>query len=215
LAGVHAEHPGERVEERPHDRDEPGQHHRAGRAARFGLRGLRVCVDLTDAPRAAPPAGPGDGECLLAAVCGVQARPPALICHSDRTRASADRLRAQRAGHALVLEAGEAPWHGPLLLVGPMDDPAGVRLSGEADRSNLDRLAAALRDAPRDGRDLHLNMRGLRHLDVEAARLLARTAGAMPAGGRLVLHSPGPVVRAILRAFAWDGDLVMKEGDRG
>ncbi|WP_067469084.1 STAS domain-containing protein, partial [Actinomadura macra] len=139
--------------------------------------------------------------------------PPALICHGDRIRLPAGRLGALRDGHAPALEASEVLRPGPLLQVEPLDGRTGLRLSGEADRSSLDRLEAALRGALRDGHDLHLDVRGLRYADVAAVRVLARVAEAMPAGGRLVLHAPGPVVQAILRSFAWDRRLVMEEGE--
>ncbi|QXJ26092.1 STAS domain-containing protein [Actinomadura graeca] len=181
----------------------------SAQAARLGLRGLRVCVDLTGLLRAGVPARSG---CPLAAVCSAQPRPPALICHGDRIGLPAGPFGALRAGHAPALEACEALRRGPLLCVERLTGPAGLRLSGEADRSSLDRLEAELRDAVRGGRDLHLDMRGLRYADVAAVRVLARTAAGMPVGDRLVLHAPGPVVRAILRSFPWDHRLVMEEG---
>uniref|UniRef100_UPI0012F961AC MEDS domain-containing protein n=1 Tax=Actinomadura macra TaxID=46164 RepID=UPI0012F961AC len=76
----------------------------SAQAARLGLRGLRVCVDLTEIVRPGVAVGSG---CLLAAVHSVQARPPALICHGDRIRLPAGRLGALRDGHAPALEASE------------------------------------------------------------------------------------------------------------
>jgi hypothetical protein len=183
-------------------------------AARLGLRGLRVCVDLAQAlPDLARPAGRGARGCPLAVVL-TWSRPPAVICHGDRRRFPEERFRVLAERHAPVLEARPPPARHPLLYITPVSGPPGLSLAGEIDGSNLGVLAMALETAPLDGRDLRLHMRGLRHADVGAVRLLVRAAEAMPDGHRLVLHSPGPVVRAILRHFAWENRLVVEEGDR-
>lgn len=175
-------------------------------AARLGLRGLRVCVDLSDVLR------PDERECPVAAASAGRWRPPAVICHGDRERLPG---AGARRGHDLALDADPAVRRGPLLCMKPGAD--GLRLVGELDRTNLDRFRAALETAAdaagRDGRDLRLHVQGLRHVDVDAVRLLVRTADALPDGRRLVLRSPGAVLRAVLQSFAWDGRVVTEEGD--
>ncbi|RFS82528.1 STAS domain-containing protein [Actinomadura spongiicola] len=193
-------------------------------AARLGLRGLRLCVELADVLQETPDVaehgrarGEGNGPtggCPLAALPALP-RPPAIICHGDRARLPGPRLRALERRHALVLEAEPALTRGPQLCVLPVHGPAGLRLVGELDGSNIGVLARALETAPLDGRDLHLDVRELRHADVAAVRLLVRVAAAMPDGHRLVLHAPGPVVSAVLRHFGWAGRLVLEEGGWG
>lgn len=188
----------------------------AADAARLGLRGLRVCFDMAEvmADAADDPGSTPAGGCPLAAL-DAPPHPQALICQGDRTRVPEDRLRAMAERHALTLEAGPSLNRHPLLCVQAVCDPAGLRLAGEIDGSNLQVLARALETAPLDGRDLRLDVRALRYADVAAVRLLARAAEAMPDGHRLVLRSPGPVIKAVLRHYPWGRRLVLEEGDWG
>ncbi|MGP4025419.1 STAS domain-containing protein [Actinomadura sp. 3N407] len=191
----------------------------ADEAARLGLRGLRVCVDLDEVLAVTPETAPrgdggGPGRCPLAVLRG-RSRPPAVICHGDRARLPEAILPALAERHPLTLDAATALTRHPLLCVRPVRDPAGLCLEGEIDDSNLGLLARALETAPLDGRDLRLYVRRLRFADVGAVRLLAHAADAMPDGHRLVLHAPGPVIKAVLRHYGWDRRLVLEEGDRG
>ncbi|MEU8803656.1 STAS domain-containing protein [Spirillospora sp. NPDC048819] len=190
----------------------------AADAARLGLRGLRMCVDVAGVLAGAPEAAAADvgrpGRCPLT-VLRDRPRPPAVICHGDRLRLPEAVLPALAERHPLTLDAATALARHPLLCVRPVRDPAGLCLEGEIDDSNIGLLTRALETAPLDGRDLRLYVRGLRFADVRAVRLLAHAAEAMPDGHRLVLHAPGPVIRAVLRLYAWDRRIVVEEGDRG
>jgi ABC-type transporter Mla MlaB component len=86
------------------------------------------------------------------------------------------------------------------LVISVLPGGAGLRLAGDADRTDLDRLQAALATLPAAG-DVQLELSHLRFIDVAATRALLTVTQAVP-GRRLILHDPPRSLRRIL-ALLW------------
>ena len=87
---------------------------------------------------------------------------------------------------------------GLLLEIEKMDQPRGFRLVGELDVSNAKHLAAALLPEVEAGGDLTLDIAGLIFMDSTGIQVLLTAAQEMEGRGRLVLQSPGSLVRRTL-----------------
>ena len=72
------------------------------------------------------------------------------------------------------------------LTIRPLQGRAGLMLAGEADITTLATLRAALADGTGD---IHLDLTGLRFIDVSCTRELIAITGRYPAV-RLIAHSP-------------------------
>jgi anti-anti-sigma factor len=93
------------------------------------------------------------------------------------------------------------------------DGTATVVISGELDICSTPCLAAQLSQALEGGPErLVFDMTQVGFIDVAAARLIASTAGALPAGRRPVLLGAGPLVRRVLVLTGLDGQLDMPAG---
>jgi anti-anti-sigma factor len=93
-----------------------------------------------------------------------------------------------------------------LLSIVPSYSPSGVRMIGEIDISHGmpgdNRVLRALRGMTHD---LHVDLSGLRFLDVAGARLLAQVAEHLDRHNSLmVLRRPGRNVLSVLRLTGWD-----------
>ena len=76
------------------------------------------------------------------------------------------------------------------LTIRPLQGRAGLMLAGEADITTLDALRAALAALPADGAgDIHLDLTGLRFIDVSCTRELIAITERHPAV-RLIAHDP-------------------------
>jgi anti-anti-sigma regulatory factor len=88
------------------------------------------------------------------------------------------------------------PGAGPL-AIRPLRGRAGLVLAGEADITTRDALRAALAALPADGAgDIHLDLTGLRFIDVCCTRELIAITERHPAV-RLIAHDPPPCLRRI------------------
>lgn len=185
-------------------------------AMRAGYTGTRVCREMAWALR---------GQADLARVtvherwvAGVIASGELLgirlVCQYARDDLPNGDLSALQGAHELSLTTEQAQRVSPLLRVDLLKAGAGLRLSGEVDRSNIVELAAALDSMFRDDQDFHVCLADVHYVDVAAVRLLAETARRLRDGYRLVLRSPGPLIRAILRIYGWDAvpSLQLAEG---
>jgi anti-anti-sigma factor len=85
-----------------------------------------------------------------------------------------------------------------LLQIEKTDDPRGFRLVGELDASNVDSVSEAVEPDIRQGGDLTLDLAGLAFMDSTGIQVLVRTARSLDGRGRLILVSPGSLVRRIL-----------------
>ncbi|MFB9909122.1 MEDS domain-containing protein [Allokutzneria oryzae] len=178
----------------------------SGTAARAGYTGLRVSMPRTCAP--------GDSlgwarlleheERLTELLVSGELARLTLACQYDQRLVPDRRLGELRQAHPIALTAEQAGRHQPLLRTDKLRGRTGLRLSGEINRSNLAELSAALESSIQDDNDLHLDLADLHYADVAAVRLLVQTADGLPEGRRIVLSSPGPIVKAILRIYDWD-----------
>ncbi|MEU0737959.1 STAS domain-containing protein [Streptomyces sp. NPDC006134] len=90
----------------------------------------------------------------------------------------------------------------PGLTVSPLTGRAGVRAAGEVGLSTRDTWEHALEQAVREGEDVYyLELSGVTFVDVAGVGALVAAAQRLPAGGRLVLHRPPPVVQRVLELF--------------
>jgi len=87
----------------------------------------------------------------------------------------------------------------PPLLVTRTAAPAGLRLTGEIDESNVDQVAAALAEH-RDGRrPLHLDVSEVTFCDVSGMRAVVSSARERP----IVLHGIPAQLEKILNLTGW------------
>lgn len=91
-----------------------------------------------------------------------------------------------------------------LLQVERVEEPRGFRLVGELDASNVGMLSAALQREAHQGGDLTLDLGGLAFMDSSGIQVLIKTAHELGERGRLILHSPGDLVRRILSLIPMD-----------
>jgi len=91
-----------------------------------------------------------------------------------------------------------------LLTVERTDQPRGFRLIGELDASNVGMLSDALGREVGQGGDLTLDLGGLAFMDSSGIQVLIKTAQDLGTNGRLILRSPGDLVRRILSLIPMD-----------
>jgi len=84
------------------------------------------------------------------------------------------------------------------LIVSQMEHPQGFRLAGELDISSAPELSDSLEPVLRRGGDVTLDLSDLSFMDSTGLQVLIRTAIRMDGNGRLILRSPGNLVRSIL-----------------
>ncbi len=91
-----------------------------------------------------------------------------------------------------------------LLTISALADRVGLRLAGDVDTSNHDRLRSVLAALPTDGiTAVHLELAGLEFIDIEGTRELIALMRSHP-GLCLILHDPPGSLRRIL-ALLWPG----------
>ena len=91
-----------------------------------------------------------------------------------------------------------------LLQVERVDSPRGFRLVGELDASNVGVLSDALNRELDKAGDLTLDLAGLAFMDSSGIQALIRAAQGLEGHGRLILRSPGDLVRRILSLIPMD-----------
>ena len=85
-----------------------------------------------------------------------------------------------------------------------MEDPRGFRLVGELDASNVGVLQDALMREVEKGGDLTLDLAGLAFMDSSGIQALIKAAQGLAGQGKLILLSPGDLVRRILSLIPMD-----------
>jgi hypothetical protein len=85
----------------------------------------------------------------------------------------------------------------PYLRIDFLEDVAGLRLTGEADLCGVESLRAALAALPPEATIIHLELAGLRFIDVGSTRELVELARKAPRP-RFVLHSPPPMLTRMI-----------------
>jgi anti-anti-sigma factor len=91
-----------------------------------------------------------------------------------------------------------------LLQLERTEHPRGYRLVGELDASNVGMLSDALDREINQGGDLTLDLGGLAFMDSSGIQVLIKTAQDLHGHGKLILHSPGDLVRRILSLIPMD-----------
>ena len=163
-------------------------------ALEAGFRGLRAIGDMSWASRPVP--GRDRLPWYEAHVNRVFADGSAMaMCLYDSRVFTRAELQRIVWAHPATVTAGVDPETVPLLRAVRTQDPAGVRLIGEADLSNRDALRAVVQhlagDTPAGDRPLVVDIAGLRFLDVAAVRLLVDVAAAGDTPIRVTGCSPG------------------------
>src|SRR5437762_10635301 len=88
-------------------------------------------------------------------------------------------------------------WHERLIVSG-MDGTRGLRLAGELDLATVDALVVALEPELERGGDVTLDVAEVSFMDSTGLQVLIKSALALSGKGRLILRSPGNLVRSIL-----------------
>jgi len=104
---------------------------------------------------------------------------------------------------------------GMRLVVARTMEPAGFRLTGELDVATAPQLTDALEPALRRGGDVTLDLSDLSFMDSTGLQVLIGSAISLDGNGRLILRSPGNLVRTILQlAIHTDklANLVVEDG---
>ena len=83
-------------------------------------------------------------------------------------------------------------------------DGRGIRLSGEVDVENMDRLEKALGRLTSRGGDIVIDCAALTFMDSSGFGVLMRAARALGDRGRLILNSPGDLIARTLKLMGID-----------
>jgi anti-anti-sigma factor len=86
-----------------------------------------------------------------------------------------------------------------LASIVPLSDRPGLRITGEIDISNLDRLRFALRTFARVEGDVHIELRGLSFIDSAGVHAVMNFALTRIDGARVYLHQPPRLFRRMLQ----------------
>jgi hypothetical protein len=158
------------------------------RAVAEGYRGLRLVGDMVWALDET--AGVEQLAWYEAQVNRVYMQGRALgLCLYDRRAFGSQLLQEVACAHPAVTGVGAGTGEVPLLRIRRSSDPYGLRLTGEADLSNRQAVAAALEgllaEQPDPDEPIVVDVAGLRFADVATVALLAGLALRVPAGVQL------------------------------
>jgi anti-sigma B factor antagonist len=95
------------------------------------------------------------------------------------------------------------------------EQPRGLRVAGEIDLSNTDKLTAALEPEVGQGGDVTLDVSGLEFIDSSGMRVLIRALIDLEDRGRLVLVGPREPLRRLIAVMGLErfGNLQVQPGD--
>jgi anti-anti-sigma regulatory factor len=124
------------------------------------------------------------------------------ICPMDRRSHDDGRLPLLRDRHQVLVSANPVFDDGTLRIT-PTFAPPGLRLEGEIDPSHRDVLSRALSAATAGHHPVHLDLGGLRFIELGALSLLAAYGTRLPSGRHLVLDDLRPDVRALFEMLGW------------
>lgn len=126
------------------------------------------------------------------------------MCRYDARAFDPAMLDRIRDAHPVQVLGSGLPIETALLRLEAMQDPPGLRLTGEVDLAGLEAFRAAvagrLATLPR-GQDLHLDLAGVEFMDCAGIGVVLRAANTVAGEGRegrLVLDSPTGTVRRII-----------------
>jgi anti-anti-sigma regulatory factor len=167
-------------------------------------RGLRIVTDMTWAVRR-----PGGLELLLGCerridqAIGPSTRAIAL-CQFDRSRCTPGELEALSESHGVAV-APDPVFEDSVLRIVRTFKPPGLALVGELDASRHAVLVQALTTVTGDvgRREVHLDLSGLRFIDLGALNILADAAARTTGCGALVLDRMSPQLRTVMETVGW------------
>jgi anti-anti-sigma regulatory factor len=90
------------------------------------------------------------------------------------------------------------PDYGDLLRISPLSCRVGLRVDGEVDLLTVASLQRALRGLAAVDGDVHLELAGLRFIDLSGAAVLASFAASLDRGRRLLLQDPPSMLRRMI-----------------
>lgn len=188
--------------------------HELEQADRDGHRAIRIVAEMTWAmsePRA--PELFEACERRFDAVIGPSVTITA-ICLIDRRRCTADMLEQLGALHQVLVEP-DPEFEDPVLRITRTFRPYGLSLSGELDSPRhavfSEALLAVMESA--DGERVHLDLAGLRFMDLEALVLIVRMCARGPRTGPLVLDHLPPRLLNVLDLLGWNWLPGIEPGD--
>jgi anti-anti-sigma regulatory factor len=184
-----------------------------GQAFEEGYRGVRVTGDLSWAVRQ-----PGGYHRVLGCEhrMGAAIAPSTLamaICQVDRGSCSSRELIALRNEHEVLVEANPEFDDGVLKITRTFE-PTGLRLEGELDGARHAVFAETLSTIATINCDVHLDLGGLRFIDLGALNLLTVFANRPRNGGRLLLDNIGPDLDLVFETVGWHRLPGLTQGSR-
>ena len=85
-----------------------------------------------------------------------------------------------------------------------VEDPRGLRLSGELDLASVPDVDSVLRPLVEAGGDITLDVSELRFMDSSAVQLVIRAVQGLDGRGRLVLDRPVSTVKRLIEVMGLD-----------
>ncbi len=119
-----------------------------------------------------------------------------VMCQYDREIFDAVTLAFAADAHPKTV-AAEAYYDTPLLRICRQYRPAGIRLAGEIDHTQLGPLQQALAEALRLDDTIHVNLTKLHFMDVTAATAIAKAALNLPPGREMIVTCTGMVATVL------------------
>jgi anti-anti-sigma regulatory factor len=175
-----------------------------GAAFAAGYRGVRVTGDMTWAVR--QPGGHrrvlGCEDRMDTAIAGSTLA--MAICQFGRRCCTPRQLDALRDSHEVLVEANPE-FEDSVLRITRTFTPPGLRVDGELDGARHAVFAETLSSiAGIDGdRDVHLDLGGLRFIDLGALHMLTAFANRRRGRGRLLLDNLAPELTAVIDTVGW------------
>jgi hypothetical protein len=152
-----------------------------------GFRGLWLSMDLQWAARQGTDVAVVTGfEKALGALAANPSSNLTALCHYERRTFTSDTLDVAAGAHSPSLAA--ATYHHDAML--QISRPAGtttLRIAGELDFARLDPLVTALDETLRIDREVHLELRHLRFVDVPTAYAIIAAAARMTVDQRMII----------------------------
>ncbi|HEX6473056.1 MAG TPA: MEDS domain-containing protein [Streptosporangiaceae bacterium] len=167
-----------------------------------GYRGVRVTGDMTWAVRQ-----PGGHQRVLGCErlldAAIAASTMAMaICQFGRSSCSPAQLDALKNRHEVLVEANPEFEDGVLRITRTFVPP-GLRLEGELDGARHAVFAETLSPLAGIACDVHLDLGGLRFIDLGALRLLTEFASRRHGCGRLLLDNLAPELADVVDTVGW------------
>lgn len=168
------------------------------RAERERFRGVRVTADMTWAIRQR-----SGRDRVLNCEAGLDAAiapstTAMAICQIDSRSCTREELTALKETHE-VLVGADPDFDDGVLTITRTFTPRGLRLEGELDGARHTVFAEALHAVTSQGGDIHLNVRGLRFIDLGALSMMAGAAMQIAAYGSLTLDDPSPDLTEVVQ----------------